>query len=154
MSKTHLRDHIAVACAAGEAESRLEAFFARHRDRDGVTHLTLRVPMDPIAGFKGLALDHRVRVRARRARDDQNLNDLIRIAWEPEGEGPYPSFDGTLVTWAEHDPDRTLVEIDGTYEPPLGVGGEAFDATVGHAIAKRTARALLEDIANAISEQG
>ena len=152
MSTTHLRDHIAVTSPVAQTELRLESFFARNRDGDGTTHLTLRVPMDPVAGFAGLALEHGVRVRARRDRDDQNLNDLIRIAWEPEGDGPYPKFEGTLVTWAEHDPARTFLELDGTYEPPMSAAGEAFDATVGHAIAQRTARALLQDLGRAISE--
>lgn len=151
MSRTRLRDHIAVACSVSDADSRLESFFARGRNDDGITHLTLRVPLVSVAGFSGLALEHGVRVRAWRDRDDQNLNDLIRIRWEPQGGGPYPAFEGTLVTWGESDPQRTFIELDGTYEPPIGAGGETFDAAVGHAIARRTARALLDDIARELA---
>lgn len=150
MSKTRLRDHIAVSCPIAEAQSRLETFFAKNRGSDGVTHLGLRVPLGGIAD--GLALEHEANVEARRGRDDQNLNDLIRIRWQPEGGGPYPSFEGTLVTWAEHDPTETFIELDGTYTPPLGAGGEAFDASLGRAIAHRTARAFLEDVGRAISD--
>ena len=150
MSKRRLRDHIAVACPAGEADSRLESFFAGSRDADGVAHLALKVPLEGVPGFSGLALEHAVRVRAWRDRDDQNLNDLIRITWEPEGGGPYPAFEGTLATWRETDPPRTFIELDGTYEPPMGIAGETFDAAMGHAIAHRTVRALLDDLGRAI----
>ena len=109
------------------------------------------MPLDGVAGFSGLALEHAVRVRAWRDRDDQNLNDLIRITWEPEGGGAYPAFRGTLATWGETDPPQTFIEIDGTYEPPMGVAGEAFDAAVGRAIAQRTVRAFLDDLGRAMA---
>jgi hypothetical protein len=150
MSTTRLRDRIAVSCPIAEAQSRLEAFFAKSRGVDGVTRVGLRVPLGGIA--EGLALEHEAKVEARLARDDQNLNDLIRITWRPEDGGPYPTFEGTLVTWAEHDPAETFLELDGWYAPPLGAGGEAFDAVIGRQIARRTARAFLDDIRRAIAD--
>ncbi len=151
MSTTRLRYHTTVAGRVADADARLESFFARARDANGIAHLALRVPLEGVAGFSGLSLQHGVRVRAWRDRDDQNLNDVTRIKWEPEGGGPYPAFEGTLVTWGETDPLRTFIELDGTYEPPLGVAGETFDAALGHVLAQRTARALLDDIAHALS---
>ncbi|MBV8148694.1 MAG: hypothetical protein JO092_06365 [Candidatus Eremiobacteraeota bacterium] len=129
----------------------MQRYFAQRENSAGIAHLQLRVPLHGF-GVKGLALEHDVRVIARRGRDDENLNDLIRISWEPEGHGPYPGFSGTLVTWAEHDPKQSFIEIDGTYTPPLGIAGEAFDKAVGHSIATRTAHLLLEDIARDISD--
>lgn len=152
MTTARVRDRVSVACPIAEADSRLDAFFAGNRGHDGITHLALRVPLGGIVASSGLALDHEVAVTARRTRDDQNLNDLIRIGWKPEGGGPYPSFEGTLVTWAEDDASRTFVELDGTYAPPLGAGGEAFNAAIGRAIAQSTAHALLRDIARAIAD--
>jgi hypothetical protein len=151
--RTRVRAHVPVRCHVDEVESRLQRYFAQHEDSAGVAHLHLRVPLDGMPALKGLALEHAVRVIARKGRDDQNLNDLIRIAWEPEGEAPYPAFTGTLLTWAEHDPKQSFIEIDGTYTPPLGVAGEAFDEAVGHSVATRTAQTLLEDIARAISDR-
>ena len=151
MSTTRIRDHISVRCHVDEVQRRLERYFRQRENSAGVAHLRLRVPLHGLPGLKGLALEHGVRVIARRERDEQNLNDLIRISWEPEGDGPFPRFAGTLVTWAEHNPTRSFIEIDGTYTPPLGVPGEAFDEAVGHAIATRTVRAFLEDVARDIS---
>lgn len=151
MAATRLRDHIAVVGPLTGADARLESFFARARDPYGIAHLALRVPLDGIAGFSGLSLQHGVRVRAWHDRDDQNLNDVIRVRWEPEGGGPYPVFEGTLALWGETDPERTVIELDGTYQPPLGVAGETFDAALGHVLAQRTARALLDDIGRALT---
>lgn len=147
MSMSKVRDRIAVRCPIAETQSRLESYFAERRGADGVT----RLPLRGIAGLEGLALGHDVAVVAQRARDDQNLNDLIRVSWKPEGGGPYPTFSGTLLAWAEHDPRHSFVELEGNYAPPLGVAGEVFDEALGHAIAHRTAHMLLRDIADAIA---
>lgn len=152
MSMTRVRERIAVGCPIAEAQSRLEAYFAKRRDPDGKTRLPLRIPLDGSALLKGLALEHDVAVVASRGRDEQNLNDVIKIVWEPEGGGAFPKFDGTLVVWAEHDPKESFIELDGTYTPPGGTSGEAFDETIGRAIARRTAHVLLSDIARAIAD--
>jgi hypothetical protein len=131
-----------VDCPIDQAQARIERFFAARRSSDG----TLRIPL------RGFAFDHDVRVEARTARDDQNLNELIRLSWRPEGDGiPLPPFEGTIVTWAERNPARTFLELDGTYVPPLGAAGEAFDEAIGRKIAQRTAKDLLAQIAAAIA---
>ncbi|HTX59104.1 MAG TPA: hypothetical protein VMH02_05450 [Verrucomicrobiae bacterium] len=136
------------AGTAAQADARIERYLAARRDSHGVTRVELRVPLEGVAPVRGLALEHCVRVDACRGRDDQNLNDVIRMAWAPEGGGPFPRFEGTLVTFARSDePDTSEIELDGWYEPPLGDAGELFEETVGHAIAERTARALLEEVA-------
>jgi hypothetical protein len=151
--RTRVRAQVPVRCHIDEVQPRLQRYFAQREDSAGSAHLHLRVPLKGLPGLKELALEHDVRAIARRGRDEQNLNDVIQISWQPEGGGPYPSFAGTLVTWAEHDPKQSFIEIDGTYAPPLGVAGEAFDEGLGHAIATRTAQTLLEDIARAISDR-
>jgi hypothetical protein len=145
---THLRDQIAVDCPPAESESRLEAYFASRRGVDGISRLRLRVPMTK--NPHGLRLDREVRIEASRARDEDNLNDLIRITWIPEGGIAFPRFEGTLVVWGEERANRSYIELDGAYTPPLSAAGEMFDAAVGHDIAKTTAREFLEDLKNAI----
>jgi hypothetical protein len=145
-----LRATVAVDCPIDQAQARIERFFAAHRSSDGTLRIPLRVPIGRADG--GFALDHEVRVEARTARDDQNLNELIRLSWRPEGDGiPLPPFEGTIVTWAERNPQRTFLELDGTYVPPLGAAGEAFDEAIGRKIAQRTAKDLLAQIAAAIA---
>jgi hypothetical protein len=144
-----LRDTIAVKCPIGEAQSRIERFFAGRRDADGKIRLPLRVPLGRTNGF---ALDHEVCVDAHVARDDQNLNDLIRVSWKADGDVPLPPFAGTLVTWAEGNPKLTFIELDGTYVAPLDGVGTLFDETLGRTIAQRTAKDLLAQIASAIAD--
>lgn len=144
---TKVRDRVAVECPITEALSRVEAYFERRRDADGRTRLALRASVGDAAG---LAIDRVVSVDARRGRDDDNLNDVIHIRWEPATEGPFPTFEGKLYAWAEHDPNISFVELDGTYEVPLGAAGAAFDAVLGEKIAQQSVRALLLELARGI----
>jgi hypothetical protein len=147
----HLHDQTSVECPVAETQSRLEAYFASLRAADGVVRLRLRVPMSCSPTSPGLSLDREVRVEARRARDESNLNDVIRIAWTPEGSVVFPKFEGTLVVLGGEDPNLSYIELDGTYVPPLGTAGEVFDAAIGHQIAQSTARQFLKDLKRASS---
>lgn len=146
-----LRDTLAVQCPIEQAQTRIERFFAGRRGVDGKVRLPLRMPLGP-AGSSGFALDHEVCVDARVGRDDQNLNDLIRVSWKADDAFPLPAFAGTLVTWAEGNPKLTFMELDGTYAAPIGGAGEAFDDALGRRIAQRTAKDFLAQIAAAIAD--
>ena len=91
-----------------------------------ITRMRLRVPMDGT-----VALEREVRIEAREARDDENLNNLMRIAWQPEGTVMFPRFEGTLVAWGEDDPAQSFIELRGHYTPPLGAAGQVFDELIG-----------------------
>ena len=147
---TRLRETVAVAHPAESAQEGLERFFGALQGPDGVSRLRLRVPVDGAAKEFGLNLEREVVIEARRARDHQNLNDLIRIDWSPEGATVFPRFAGTLVVCGNEAPGRSSIELDGTYEPPLGAAGQIFDAAIGHTIAQATARELLNDLKTAI----
>ena len=143
-----LRDQTSVHGSVADTEARLEAYFSSQRGVDGVSRLRLRVPLDgPLS--QGLYLDREVRVEAWRDRDDQNLNDLIRITWAPEGRVIFPKFVGTLVVWGD-DASLSYVELDGAYSSPLGTAGEIFDEAIGHRIAESTAREFLKDVKHGI----
>ena len=70
---------------------------------------------------------------------------LLDVSWEPKDGGPYPHFHGTLSI-AEDAIGWSRIEIDGTYQPPLGIAGAAFDAAVGHRMAQSTAAELLDEL--------
>ena len=148
-----MRAQASVECPIEQAQARVEQFFRARQGADGTTHFAMRVPFEAIPQMKGLALDHEVLVEAHTGRDEQNLNPVVRLAWRPFGDVPLPSFDGTLTTWAEGDPNRTFLELDGKYFAPLGTAGELFDETIGHAIAERTANDLINQIALAIGDR-
>lgn len=146
-----LRHTVAVDCPIDQAQARIERFFTSRRGAHGVIRFPLRLPLEGLP-IEGLALDHEICVETCARRDEQNLNDLIRLKWRPSGDVPLPEFDGTIVTWAESDRNRTFIELDGTYAAPLAAAGEIFDETVGRAIAQRTAAELLTEIAASIAE--
>lgn len=70
---------------------------------------------------------------------------IMEIAWQPHDGGPYPLFHGTLSV-EEIDGLFSRLDLDGTYEPPLGLAGLAFDAVLGHRLAIETARQFLGDV--------
>jgi hypothetical protein len=146
---TRLREHVPIARSAGDTRSRLEAYLSALRGKDGVARMRLRVPL--VTDGMQLSLDREVCVEAERTRDD-NRNDLLRISWKPEGTVVFPVFAGRLVVWSEDDPKIAFIELDGSYEPPFGAAGQAFDAVIGHRIAQQTARQLLNDLKTALEQ--
>jgi|SRR5450755_4296535 hypothetical protein len=85
--------------------------------------------------------------------DETHLTDPIAIAWRPaRGGGTLPSFAGFLVVAHDESYDSCRIMLEGAYEPPLGAVGALFDAMVGHAVAKASARRLLETIGRAIEQ--
>lgn len=85
--------------------------------------------------------------------DPMHFDEPWSVTWVPEGGGIYPSFSGTLCVRYDETYRTSILELSGTYVPPLGVAGKAFDAALGHRIALATADALLADIAAGIEEQ-
>jgi len=144
-----LRERIAVGCPVEDVEAGLIGFFEAREDAEGVTRMRLRVPMDG-----KLALEREVRFEAHQTRDEQNLNNLIEIAWQPEGTVMFPRFEGTLVVWGEDDPASSFVELSGHYTPPLGAAGQVFDEIIGFKIAQTTAKQFLAEIKREIEARG
>lgn len=144
-----LREQAPVACPVLETEAGLVTFFAARQDANGVTHMRLRVPMDG----GSMSLEREVRVEARTGRDDDNLNNVVRVAWEPEGAVIFPRFEGALTVWGEDDPAASFIELRGQYTPPLGAAGQVFDEMIGHQIAQATAREFLRDIKREIESR-
>lgn len=148
----HVRAIAALDCAQSTAEDLIPKFFELQKDRSGATRMLLHVPLDDFGLGTKIGIARDVEVRVERGRDEENLNDVFNVSWSPSAGGPFPHFDGTMTVWSEDDPSRAYLELNGEYEPPLGnVIGEAFDATVGHLIAERTAKQFVEKVADGIS---
>lgn len=148
----HVRAVSSLDCDASTAQRLIPKFFALQKDRQGAIRMLLHVPLDDFGlGTKvGVASD--VAVTIEPGRDLENLNDVFVVSWHPIDGGPFPDLKGTLTVWSEDDPQRSYLELNGEYEPPLGnVIGEAFDAAIGHLIAERTAKQFVEKIADGVS---
>ncbi|MHB8433987.1 MAG: hypothetical protein ACYDCA_10395 [Candidatus Tyrphobacter sp.] len=76
-----------------------------------------------------------------------------KIHWEPAGGGPYPEFDGELTVRADEDYPTSILELIGTYKPPMGLVGVVFDAIAGARIAEATAHELLKNIGQVMEAQ-
>jgi hypothetical protein len=148
MTALHLRRP--VACPAAQAPPYLERFFAQHA-QDDVAVVTLRAPI-ALPGFPDVALSRDCEVRLRRRDGRAAMIAVYDVSWEAAGGGPFPQFRGTLSAPNDEDYDSCFLALDGTYEPPLGLAGAAFDAVLGHAIAQTTGNDLLERIAGYLEE--
>jgi hypothetical protein len=69
----------------------------------------------------------------------------VALAWRPAWRG-FPSFGGTLTVRPAG--KKTVLVLEGSYEPPGGVAGRLFDWVVGRKLAARTMDAFLDQLAD------
>ncbi|HEV3153847.1 MAG TPA: hypothetical protein VGZ02_08600 [Candidatus Baltobacteraceae bacterium] len=140
---TSISQTIDMPLSADAAQEAILKTFEAARGDDGTTTMPLRVSLRDFGLPDHLAVERDVTIQAVKRRDAENINDEIAISWRPTDGGPFPVFTGRLVVWSEDRPDACFVELQGSYEPPLGTMGEVFDAAIGRQIAERTAHTFL-----------
>ena len=84
--------------------------------------------------------------------DPMHFDQPWRIHWKPQS-GLYPEFDGELTVRADETYETSLLELQGSYRPPAGALGAAFDWAAGSRIATATAQALLRRIGDGMEAQ-
>ena len=116
---------------------------------DGGGHIVLSVaiPVERFGVDKRIELSRMVSVRFSPVEGGESTTRLTGIWWEPDQGGPYPQFSGTIGLAANEHPDRCNLVLEGEYDPPFGIVGDAFDAIIGKHIARTTVRNLLDEIA-------
>jgi hypothetical protein len=82
--------------------------------------------------------------------EEGRRHDEIRLRWS-SGSKLFPNFRGTVRFRIEQTFTRVLV--DGSYAPPLGVLGAAFDRFIGRHLAARTLDDLAGRIARALEKR-
>lgn len=130
-------------CPYRRARQYLAESLQRASESADAQRLCLRLPI--AIGDAG-GLEKEVIVRVAPGRDPMHFDQPWSIRWEPAGGGPFPSFAGELTVRADERYETCALELRGSYEPPLGIAGKAFDAAIGSRAAAATARALLHDI--------
>jgi hypothetical protein len=128
-----IRDFTTAACPYDEVPGRLQAYL----ERNDAT-IALRLPLGD------LRVEHDVEVRLA-PKPGYTGYKLLDVSWTPKPAGAYPAFAGTLSV-ADEGAGWSRIELDGTYKPPFGLLGAAFDAAVGHRIAEATATELLAQL--------
>lgn len=98
------------------------------------SHFTMR------AWFANVMVEREVLLKAVPLGTDPRYA-VFDISWHPVS-GPYPTFHGRLYA-LRGDAHSCRLEIDGSYEPPGGVAGAAFDAILGRRIASESIKDLL-----------
>jgi hypothetical protein len=126
-----------VLCPYNLAQRYLARRIGSRLSQPGPLSLTLDVP--------GGRLVKHVVVTYEAAIDPMHFDEPWRVHWEPKA-GPYPVFDGELTVRADETYESSLLELKGSYRPPGGAFGAAFDEVVGKHVASATAQALLERI--------
>jgi hypothetical protein len=142
MSK--LTETIEVDCAPFYALHHAERYFTVHRRDVTPGTISLHVDFSKLKLPGGSQARHDVRVKHELVKESGKPDELA-ISWDPD-DRTVPSFHGRLRAEAAGDEGKTLFLLDGSYTPPLGVAGAAFDLVVGRRIASATISALLEEL--------
>ena len=155
MSDLHQR--IFVNCPAHAAKDYIARYFeskraAGHSGPDDPIRLALRAPVTLPALQTEIVLQRDVVATVSQLADSGNDLGRMSVDWEPAGGGLFPRFHGTLVASNDEGYESFSLVLDGSYEPPLGAGGAAFDAALGHRIAIATARNLLAEVRDGIEK--
>jgi hypothetical protein len=142
-----------VQCPPAQASRRLHDFFRTHGSRDGdIARLPLWIEVT-VPGLTPLRLDRDVIVTLQAGHRQGDMTPRYHIQWAPAKPGPFPLFAGEMRVENDEDYHAFWLVLKGTYEPPLGLVGAAFDSIVGSRIAAVCARNLLTRIAEAIETE-
>jgi hypothetical protein len=136
---SELSERRVVRCPYNLAQQYLAGAIGVRADSREESVLTLTV------SAPGADLSKDVTVTFGRAADPMHFDQPWHIHWKPRA-GPYPEFDGELTVRADETYETSLIELAGSYRPPGGVLGAAFDWAAGSRIATATAQALLRRI--------
>lgn len=150
---TAIRERLYVNCPFGKAPSFLNYYLdqlARTTQPEG-SILRLEVPLAAFGIPSGLNV-HRDVIARFAPPEDAFGAQRTAVTWEPEGGGPFPVFSGFLSVEQDERYGTSSLLLEGTYEPPLGTVGKAFDAAMGRRIALATAHELLHALRRKIED--
>jgi len=120
------------------AQRFLDGFFAAHRGGDADdAHVTLHA---------GEMMARDALITLTPAQRPEDMTPRFAVDWKDAADGPYPHFHGILTVAGDEDYDTFWLVLEGEYSPPGGIGGQLFDAVIGHRIAESTAASLLAEI--------
>ncbi len=77
----------------------------------------------------------------------------LELEWHAEtAQALFPSMHATLTVYPLS-PTETQLDLDGKYNPPLGILGDVGDRIVGHRIAEASVHKFLEDVAGRLTAE-
>lgn len=134
--------------AAGYLRKYIREIFTKH---NGLLTLSVALPMR--RNGSRVELQEDVVVDFAKMIHLKLLTGQTAVVWRPvHGGGMLPSFAGQLSLADAESPESCRLSLEGSYTPPLGPIGAAFDVLLGHAIARATAQRLLMSIAQDLED--
>lgn len=113
----------------------------------GTKSLTLRVPLANLSVPGAFAVSKEITVTTRLIQYSANMPDDLQVEFQASPPNAlFPTFLGVFEFHRAEEAGRSVLEIRGTYEAPLGLVGAVLDAAVGHRIAHRTLVEFLNEI--------
>ena len=143
---TKIREHLVACCPQADLHESLDAAIRAFRRDTGDVRWTMRVPMAGTVASRDVVASIRPLARG-------DGYTAVELRFGPEDSALYPHFEGRLSAEAV-DPWNAKLEIEGSYKPPLGAVGAAFDAAVGSRLARASIRRLLRDLADELETAG
>ncbi len=136
---TKVRDAVSVRCPVRSAPGYLVAYFDQQGDgqTSGVT-LTLHLQIVDVT------VDREVVATLTKPKGAWPQS-RFGFTWGPKAGGAYPVFEGNLDV-EDDGPGHCRLVLTGSYKPPYGIAGKAFDAAFGKRIAVATVRKLLDTL--------
>lgn len=123
--------------------------WAADRNRDSGAELRVRIGAVEIAA--GIAIDVTGIAAARSPANQPAIR--IDLTWKSEHRpGLFPEMTGALWVYALSS-HETQIELTGSYDPPLGLLGDAIDAIVLHRIAEESVRRFITDVAGYLRDE-
>ena len=116
----------------------------------GTIRLAFNVTLERLGFDRNVKVAKAVSVQFKSAVEGEGDPNAWAIAWQPENGGPFPHFTGRIGIESGEKADVCYLLLDGEYDPPLGLLGDAFDSAIGKHIARLSARNLLDEIAIAM----
>jgi hypothetical protein len=142
MSEIH--ECLTVLCPFDHVPRAAAAYVACLAVEDGFPVVALRVKVGD------LIVERRADLVLKHARAYAGY-EVMEIKWRAHDGGLYPIFRGTL-TVEDETGKYCRLDLDGSYEPPLGLAGAVFDSVLGHHIAVGVARELLNEIKTGLEQ--
>jgi hypothetical protein len=149
--QTRITQRTLVQCPVGQADLRVADFFRAHSTTDGgESQLSLWVDAGLARLPVPVRLTRSVTVSITPAHRVGEMAPSYHVTWAPAQRGPFPLFDGSLCVEGTDNYDAFYLVLEGSYQPPLGIVGAAFDVILGARIASLCTRNLLALIAEEI----
>jgi hypothetical protein len=146
-----LSERTLVHCSINQAASHLARYFQARGNSDGdIARLSLRANVSVPGSKETMRLERTAIATLTPRHAAGEMLPHYGVTWAPEHGGPYPTFTGDLAIESADDYQSFYLVLTGTYQPPLGAVGAAFDAVIGHRIAAMTALDLLATIADSV----